>query len=96
MTPVVRSEASVRTPKASIYLKQLCRHFGHKREAQFTDEQGRIEFEYGVCELSAGQEVLVLRASAADEESVARLEQVIGSHLERFAHRDSLEVNWSR
>jgi hypothetical protein len=77
-------------------MKQLCRHFGHKNPTQFTDTDGRIEFEFGTCEFSAEEEVLVLRARAADEESVARVEQVIGSHLERFAHRDPVQVTWSR
>ena len=77
-------------------MKQLCRHFGHKNAAEFSETDGRIEFEFGTCEFSAEGDVLVLRANAADEESVARVEQVIGSHLERFAHRDPLQVTWSR
>jgi hypothetical protein len=77
-------------------MKQLCRHFGHKIPAEFSDTDGRIEFEFGTCEFSAQGDVLVMRALAADEESVARVEHVIGSHLERFAHRDPVQVTWSR
>ncbi len=84
------------TATPAVYMKQLCRHFGHKNPAEFTDTDGRIEFEFGTCEFSAQEELLVLRASAADEESVARVEEVIGGHLERFAHRDPVQVTWSR
>jgi hypothetical protein len=90
------SEARVTTAKSAVYMKQLCRHFGHKNPAEFSDTDGRIEFEFGTCEFAAQGDVLVLRALAKDEESVARVEQVIGSHLERFAHRDPLQVTWSR
>jgi hypothetical protein len=89
------SEARVATPKASIYMKQLCRHFGHRLPAEFTDSTGRIEFEFGVCELAAEDGTLVLRAEAADGDSRERLEQVIASHLQRFAHRDELQIAWS-
>ena len=84
------------TTNSAVYMKQLCRHFGHKNPAEFTDTDGRIEFEFGTCEFDAQSDVLVLRAYAADEESVARVEHVIGSHLERFAHRDPVQVTWSR
>jgi hypothetical protein len=93
----VESEARVPTARPAVYLKQLCRHFGHRVPAEFTDESGRIEFDLGVCELTAEPELLVLRVSGADADAVSRLEEVVGSHLQRFAHhRDELEVTWSR
>jgi hypothetical protein len=50
----------------------------------------------GLCELDAtGARTLALRLSADDAESLTRLEQVIGSHLERFGRRDELSVSWS-
>ena len=89
------SESRVPTAKASVYMKQLCRHFGHKTPAEFSDSSGRIEFEFGVCEFSAEPDTLIMRAQAEDAESVSRVEQVIGSHLQRFAHREELQVDWS-
>lgn len=32
------SEARIETPKASVYMKQLCRHFARKVEASFDDD----------------------------------------------------------
>jgi hypothetical protein len=90
------SHASVATEKPTPYLKQLCKHFGHKVEATFDDERGMIVFAMGRCELDATQPgVLNLRVQAADAESLARTEQVVASHLERFGRRDELSVSWA-
>jgi hypothetical protein len=89
------SHASVATEKPTPYLKQLCKHFGHKVEVAFDDAHGTIVFAMGRCELDATQAgVLKLRAQAEDSESLARTEQVVGSHLERFGRRDELSVSW--
>jgi hypothetical protein len=90
----VTSEARIETPRASVYMKQLCRHFAHKVDASFDDERGRIAFSAGVCRLEAAGGVLVLAADADDEESLRRVEDVVASHLERFAFRDDLKVAW--
>jgi hypothetical protein len=77
-------------------MKQLCKHFGHKVEVAFDDERGTIRFAMGRCELDATQSgVLQMRAQAEDAESLARTEQVVGSHLERFGRRDELSVTWA-
>lgn len=89
------SEARVPTSRSSIYLKQLCRHFGHRLPAEVTGELGQIAFPYGSCELRAEPDELVLRVRAEDEEALARLEDVVGRHLERFGHREELKVSWS-
>jgi len=91
----VAAVADVATAKASGYLQQLCKHFGHKIPVSFDPSQGRIEFEAGVCELDATEPgVLRLRVSARDAEGLARLEGVVGSHLGRFAFREELRVEW--
>jgi hypothetical protein len=90
------SRASVATEKPAPYLKQLCKHFGHKVEVAFDDERGTIALPMGRCELDATQAgVLRMRVEAGDAKSLARTEQVIGSHLERFGRRDELSVSWS-
>jgi len=90
----VTSEARIETPRAAVYMKQLCRHFAHKVDATFDDERGRITFAAGVCRLEAAGGVLVLAADADDEEALRRVEDVVARHLERFAFRDDLEVAW--
>ena len=89
------SQAQIATPLASRYLQQLCKHFAHKLPVTFDPQQGRIEFQAGTCELVAAAGALTLRAEAADPEALARLEQVVASHLERFAFREQPQLAWA-
>jgi hypothetical protein len=86
----------VETAKPVPYMRQLCKHFGHKNEAEYDDDSGHIRFEYGRCELSAGDGVLELVVRAGSDDDLERMERVIGGHLERFGSRDGLSVSWDR
>jgi hypothetical protein len=90
----IRSRAEVATDKPVPYMRQLCKHFGHKVDAPIGEDSGYIEFEFGRCDLQANAGTLTLELSAADTESHERMERVIGSHLERFGRRDNLSVAW--
>ena len=91
----ITSRSEVATGKPVPYMRQLCKHFGHKVDASFGEDSGYIQFEFGRCELHADEGKLTLSVSAADEESHERMERVIGSHLERFGRRDGLSVAWT-
>jgi uncharacterized protein len=95
MTTTLSSQAAVSTEKPVPYMRQLCKHFGHKVDAAFTDDSGYINFEAGRCDLRAGDGELFLTVTADSEENRERLRNVVGSHLERFGRRDELGVNWS-
>ena len=96
MSRMPSSAAHVETDRPSPYLKQLCKHFGHKTEVSFDDEHGRIALPSGgTCTLRADGRELELVAAAETPADLARVEQVIGSHLERFGRRDGLAVAWS-
>lgn len=88
-----QSISEIRTTKAGIYLQQLCRHFGHKVPVEFDARQGRVSLPTGNCDLRAREGQLTVTVSGDDLEA---LEQVIGSHLERFAFRESIGVTWKR
>jgi hypothetical protein len=89
----MQSTAVVRTPHAARYLGQLVKHFAHRLPAQMSDRGGRIEFPFGICTLNAG-ETLVLKVDAAPE-NLAKLENVVARHLERFSFREpDLAVHW--
>src|SRR3954470_16881509 len=91
------SNARVATEKPTPYMKQLCKHFGHKVDVAFDDEHGTIQLAGGRCELDAREPgVLQMRARAEDPESLAHVQQVIGRHLERFGRRDELSVSRSQ
>jgi hypothetical protein len=92
----ITTRAEVATQKPVPYMRQLCKHFGHKTETSFGEDSGYIQFEFGRCDLQARDGVLEIVASAADETSHERLEHVVASHLERFGRGDELSVTWQR
>jgi hypothetical protein len=94
--PELESVSRVATVKPVPYMRQLCKHFGHNNEAEYTSYQGSIRFPYGHCALQSAEGELTLTVSAGDDEALERMERVIGSHLERFGARDRLEVSWQR
>lgn len=89
------AQASVVTEAAARYAKQLASHFGHKAEVRTEAEGSRIVLTVGTCLLVAGDHALELRARSETSEGLERVQQVIGSHLERFGQRDGLTVDWS-
>ncbi len=90
----MHASAHVQTEKSSRYLQALCGHFSRKVQADYSPEQGRIDFGSGSCTLRAEPGTLVLEVEGPDAESVSRLKNVVGSHLERFAVKDDLHVTW--
>jgi hypothetical protein len=60
----------------------------------FDEQRAVIPFACGHAELAAGEEALTITAHAQTPADLGRVEQVIGSHLERFGRRDGLEVAW--
>jgi len=90
----ITSHAEVLTDKPVAYMRQLCKHFGHKTDASFGDDTGYIQFDFGRCELHAVDGTLRLAVTAPDSEQHERMERVVGSHLERFGRRDELSVSW--
>jgi catechol 2,3-dioxygenase len=89
------SRAAIRTAKPSPYLLQLAKHFRHKLDVRFDERSAVIPFAFGTAELAAEPEELIIAAHAHTPADLARVEHVVGSHLERFGRRDELEVSWS-
>ena len=83
----------VPTAHASRYLQQLCKHWSHKFQVEFTPHNGRIEMSAGVLILDADPEGLGLRLSA-EPENLERMEGVVAEHLKRFAFREDLAFDW--
>jgi hypothetical protein len=95
--PTLSSEAHVATSDAPRYLRMLCKHFRHKSPTVYDEHTGRIEFPAGVCELdSATAGTLKLRVVAGDPADLGHLEGVIARHLQRFAPKEPLDVQWIR
>ena len=95
--PIMRSEARVPTPRADRYAKQLWSHAAWRaRQAAWTPPEGVIEFPdaMGTCRITAEPEHLVLSVEATNPANLARLQQIVGGNIERFAGRECLKVEW--
>ncbi|RAK56778.1 DUF2218 domain-containing protein [Phenylobacterium deserti] len=91
------STATAPTASASRYLQQLCKHWGHKFPVEFTSQHGVIQLPLGACALDADEQALHIRLDpAAGDSDLARFEQVVAEHLQRFAFREELTIEWRR
>ncbi|WP_106751294.1 DUF2218 domain-containing protein [Pannonibacter carbonis] len=89
-----RSSAEAVTPAASKYLQQLCKHFAHKVTCEWTPEMGRVDFPFGDCRMTAEGDRLTIACESAEEEGLKRMQAVIDVHLEKFAWREELKLEW--
>jgi hypothetical protein len=55
-----------------------------------------IGFGWGRCTMRATPGTLTLRAEAADEESLHRVQDIVTRDIERFGNRRQLTVTWQR
>ena len=90
------STARVRTGKADRYLVQLCKHFGHRVPAEWSETDGVVRFEPGTCRMTAGDDTLILVCESATSEDLAVVETVVADHLLRFAWKEDLTVEWQK
>jgi uncharacterized protein len=90
---IVRGRA--KTASGSKYLQQLCKHWGHKFEVEFSETRGQVRFP-AVATMKASADALLVSIEADDTESVERLKEIVANHLDRFAFREApLPFEWS-
>jgi hypothetical protein len=87
--------ALVATERPQRYIKQLVSHFGNKVKTELTDQGGRLEFDFGTCDLKVAPEGIELVGTAVDEAQLETLKDVVARHLVRFGTNDELEVSWT-
>ena len=92
----VTSRADVPTDQPARYAKQLISHLGRKLDFTTVGPVSTAAVGAGTGQVVVGEGVLTLLVSGPDEESVATVEHVLGSHLLRFAAREELTAAWSR
>lgn len=86
---------SFATRNGSKYLQQLCKHFAHKREVEFSETEGTCGFDFGKAYLSADDSGLTVRFELDGTEHTDRAHTVIDKHLQRFAFREDFEgMTW--
>jgi len=90
------SVARVPTLSASRYLQQLAKHWSHKMTVSYSEQEGRIVFPNGaVVDMRADGDTLDVVLTVPDDGDVARMREVVSSHLDRFAFREGpLTFDW--
>lgn len=88
--------ARFETTRASRYLQQLCKHFAHKVPATWNETHGEVGLPYGRCILDADDAALTMTCEATEPEREPMLVKVVEVHLERFAFRESVALEWRR
>ncbi len=92
--PPLRARADVSTEVPERYAKQLVAHLGRRVEWQTDGPVSTASIGGGTGIVEVGTGVLTLRAQAPDPESLERVQDVLGRHLERFGQRNELVVTW--
>jgi uncharacterized protein len=92
----ITSRADVQTDAPARYAKQLVAHLGRKVEFDVDGATSTASFGGTTGQVVVGDGVLTLLATGTDPDGVARVEHVLGSHLERFGQRNELTVRWTR
>ncbi|UVE18370.1 DUF2218 domain-containing protein [Pseudomonas sp. LS44] len=90
----VTAASHVVTTTPGRYIGRLCKHFAHKLEVQYDEQQGSIEFAFGRCLLNAEGDGLTLRVESANHEDLEKLQQVVARHFEQFAWQEALQLEW--
>ena len=88
------ARADVATDSPERYAKQLVAHLGRKVAFSTDGATSSARFGAGTGRVVVGDGVLTLLAEAPDAEALARVEDVLGRHLERFGQRNELVVTW--
>jgi hypothetical protein len=85
-----------RTASGSKYLQQLCKHWSHKFEVEFSQTEGHVRFPSAVATMEASADALLVTIETDNAESVEQLKESVVRHLDRFAFREApLPFEWS-
>lgn len=101
----LHATAFVPTAHASRYLQQLCKHWSHNLDVEFTPEHGRVVFpsdargaDYpgpATVTFDAVEGGLELRVDASSEAQLEGVKGAVERHLDRFAFREApLTFHW--
>jgi hypothetical protein len=97
--------ALVPTAQASKYLQQLCKHWEHNLQVEFTPENGTVIFPRdarganhpgdAVVTFNVAETGLEVRVDASSGEQLEGLKDAVARHLDRFAFREApLAIDW--
>lgn len=89
-----QAQTRIQTDRASRYLKALCNHFSRKVSAQYSDNEGVVQFGFADCEMVADDHSLKITVEADNTENFERVKYIIHEHLQQFTSDNNLVVIW--
>jgi len=91
----VTSTARVATERDERYRKQLASRFGNRIDVAESPSGTVLTWGFGgTSTLTVEPGALVMLAAADDAQTLDRVKDVTGRHLERFGEKDGLVVTW--
>ena len=99
------STAKVPTASGSKYLRQLCKHWAHNLQVEYTAEKGTVVFPRdargaewpgdGTITMTAREQTLDCRIDASAPGQLEGLKGALARHLDRFVFREApLTFDW--
>lgn len=99
------AQALVPTQHASRYLQQLCKHWEHSLQVEYTPENGTVIFPKdargadwpgdAVVTFNVAEQGLDVRVDASSDGQLEGLKGAVARHLDRFAFREApLAFDW--
>lgn len=88
------SRAEIATLSGERLINRLCKHWSHKLEVEYSEQDAKIIFPDGTCLMHAEPDRLLVSIETLEEEHLDRLEGVVESHLVRMAKDEPLEIVW--
>lgn len=89
-----KSSSQVALSNPSQQIARLCKHMGHKIPTEFGDAEGSLTFEFGLCKLTATNDTLTMHCNADSAESLEKMQDIMGRHLEQLAWKDEPSITW--
>jgi len=89
---MLTAEADIRTEHAATYLARLCGHAG--KMATAGRRPGHRQPGLGPVDHAGLPGRLAVRAEAADQESLRRIQDLLTARLQKFGQREHLTVHW--
>lgn len=95
---MIQSRSIIATKFAVKYLTQLSKHWSHKfSELTYSETEAHIPFSETInVDMFAEENSLVVQILTPDEFEAFRIEGIFANHLQRFAFREQLTIDWHR
>ena len=92
---MISSTTTLGTANAQDYLQQLCSHFARRVPVERVETTVRVTLPIGTCDLTASA-TQISALVETEPDHVARMEEVFGGWIERFAFRENAKLTWQR